>query len=323
MSTMSEIKEPQLNNDEIDLFQLVKEIWSFKKAILMISSICAVLAVIYVLTLDNIYTAKVTMLPQNNDNKTSSLSGLAALAGVDLGNSSSSNEAFYKDVILSNKILDKLISQKWTLSDGKEVDLKELIGIEKEPLNQSNYELKLYLRSKAISFSTSSDNGLMTLSVALPLYPQLSSDIANWISKELHLFNEKYRQQKAQENYYSIEKQLQDSKDELSKTELTLKNFINSNRDYSQSADLRLEYARLEREVLTENTVYTELRKQFEIAKIDLEKSKESIYILDDAITPVMKSGPKRSIIVISITLFSVFFSIVILLIRNKIKGIH
>jgi uncharacterized protein involved in exopolysaccharide biosynthesis len=304
-------KNLEIIEDEIDLMELFKTIWSQKWLIVKITSTFVVLSIIYALSLDNIYKASVTMLPQSQESERSKFSGLAALAGINMESSATSNEAFYEDVLVSDKLLDNLISKKWVIGEKKQF-LHEFLEIKLSeshfnPKAKLAYDLKQYLRDKAISFSSSKENGLMTLSVAMPLEPKLSANIANWLASELHEYNEKFRQKKSMENLSTVKIQLDQAKSELIKAENKLSDFQKSNKNYTQSAELQLEYARLTREVITENTVYTELRKQFEIAKIDLAKSKETITILDKATIPVLKDSPKRGLICI-LGLFLGFF---------------
>ena len=312
--------------DEMDLAELVKTIWSRRLLILIVTFVFAVLSVVIVLMMDNIYKASVTMLPQLQESGGSKFSGIAALAGIDLSSSSTSNEAFYQDVLKSNKVLDKLILKKWFIEGyQKEMFLYDFLEIELskdhfDPKAKLDFDLKKYLRKDAISFTSSKINGLMTLSVSMPRDPALSANIANWLANELHEFNESYRQKKALENVSTVKRQLIEAKSELTKSENKLSDFQRTNKNFTQSTVLQLENARLSREVFTENTVYTELRKQFEVSKIDLAKSKETIIILDQAIVPVLKASPRRGLICVVITMLGGIASIIYTLIHAKLK---
>jgi uncharacterized protein involved in exopolysaccharide biosynthesis len=313
--------------DEIDLIELWNTIWAKKWFVIKFSAVFAIVAIIYSLTLDNIYKAQVTMLPQSKESGASKFSGLAALAGIDLSSAATNNEVFYEDVLKSDKVLNKLISKKWSIEEtSSDMFLHDFLEMELNeshfsPKEKQKYDLKKYLRSSAISFSSSKENGLMTLSVSMPKDPKLAAELANYLARELHEFNEEYRQEKAVENVNTVKKQLDDAKKELVKAENNLKNFQKENKTFLSSPDLQLEFARFQREVLTESTVYTELRKQFELAKIDLEKSKETITVLDPAIPPVEKDEPKRSLIVIVVTMLGGILSIFWVLVRNKFSS--
>ena len=64
------------------------------------------------------------------------------------------------------------------------------------------------------------------------------------------------------------------------------------------------------RDVQINATIYTELRKQFELVKIEEVKNIPVINIMDVARAPAKKDTPKRAIIVLSVFFLS-FFGIV------------
>ena len=313
-------------DDSINITKLLKSVWIQKWFISKITFVVAVVSVIYTLNIENVYSSHVTMLPHSVNGSKSQLSGLAALAGIDV-NSTLNNEAFYQDVLFSDNILNKAVSRKWYIADSisgtylhEVFDLK-LNSAHFNPEEKLRYDIKQILRNKVISFTSSKENGLMRLTVSIPRERALSAIFANWLASELHEFNERHRAKKALDNVSMVKKQLMDAKDELTKAENALSNFQSSNKNYIQSNELKLIYERLQREVFTENAVYTELRKQYEIAKIEAEKRKETITILDPAVIPMVKSSPKRGLICIFITLIGFIFSIVISLFKKDVSG--
>lgn len=287
----------------------------------MVSLSVAVLFGLYSLRLENTYKSAVTILPKMNDNSSGQFSGLAALAGINISSSQVSNEAFYEDVIKSNQIVNKLINKKWVIENNKTVTLHEFLDFKFDSTKTDSKriafaDLKDYLRKKVIFFKSSKENGLMTLSVEIKKSPLLSTLIANWLANELHIFNRNYRQAKSNENVLNIKNQLDSAKLELTKAEDELNHFQKTNKQYMQSTELQLEFARLQREVLTENVVYTELRKQFEIAKIELIKKKKTITILNSAEVPTQKSSPNRTLLLIYGLILGFFSSILYVVFR-------
>jgi len=74
--------------------------------------------------------------------------------------------------------------------------------------------------------------------------------------------------------------------------------------------NLGLEYARRLREVKTQEAIYEQLTKQYELAKINENRDTSTLQILDDAVVPDRKSKPKRSLIVMLATVSAFFLSI-------------
>jgi uncharacterized protein involved in exopolysaccharide biosynthesis len=74
--------------------------------------------------------------------------------------------------------------------------------------------------------------------------------------------------------------------------------------------NLGLEYARRMREVKTQEAIYEQMVKQYELAKVQESRDTSSLQVLDDAVVPDRKSKPKRSMIVVLATVSAFFISI-------------
>ena len=76
-------------------------------------------------------------------------------------------------------------------------------------------------------------------------------------------------------------------------------------------------YVRKLRELKIQETIFEQLSKQYEVAKINEAKDSSSLQVLDEAVTPLRKSKPKRSLIVILSAVTAFFFSIFIVFIQE------
>ncbi|WP_417371868.1 GumC family protein [Gelidibacter japonicus] len=81
--------------------------------------------------------------------------------------------------------------------------------------------------------------------------------------------------------------------------------------------DLFLEYLRRYREVVIQEEIYKVLYPQFEQQKLNFEEANSGLRIIDPAIIPTYKSGPKRAFIMIAAFLFGCFLSILIILYKE------
>ena len=71
--------------DEIDLYGLFKNIWTYKLFIISITSIAAIISIVYSLSLNNTYTSFAILAPgDSNQSSLSQYSGLAGMAGISL-----------------------------------------------------------------------------------------------------------------------------------------------------------------------------------------------------------------------------------------------
>jgi len=77
-------------DDDIDLVAIAKTLWKGRKTIIISIGVCAVLGFFVAITSPKEYTVSTVMVPQMATNSKSQLSGLASLAGIDLGLTQSS-----------------------------------------------------------------------------------------------------------------------------------------------------------------------------------------------------------------------------------------
>ena len=83
---------PPQEEEGIDLIALVRQLWNGRKAIIICTLLFMILGLVAALTMRRTYTVSSTMVPQVSSRSSSSLGSLAALAGVDLGVSSTGGE---------------------------------------------------------------------------------------------------------------------------------------------------------------------------------------------------------------------------------------
>lgn len=76
----------------LDIMAMVRSLWDGRKTIIICTAIFIVLGVLSALTMKRIYTVQAVMVPQMGSNSKSGLSGLASLAGIDMGFNSSNGE---------------------------------------------------------------------------------------------------------------------------------------------------------------------------------------------------------------------------------------
>ncbi len=81
-----------------------------------------------------------------------------------------------------------------------------------------------------------------------------------------------------------------------------------------------IEYVRKLRELKIQEAIFEQISKQFEVAKINEAKDSSSLQVLDEAVPPVMKSKPKRSLIVILSTVTAFFISIFVIFIQEYLS---
>jgi uncharacterized protein involved in exopolysaccharide biosynthesis len=83
--------------------------------------------------------------------------------------------------------------------------------------------------------------------------------------------------------------------------------------------EMGVQYARLLRDFKIQETVFELLTRQYEVAKIEEAKNTSTIQVLDPAVVPDRKSKPRRSKIVILMTLFFGFLAVLFAFVREKL----
>lgn len=75
---------------------------------------------------------------------------------------------------------------------------------------------------------------------------------------------------------------------------------------------LGLEFSRKMRELKTQEALFEQLSKQYELAKLNQAKDSSSLQILDEAVVPDIKTRPRRSTLVIMSTLVAFIVSVIL-----------
>tara|TARA_B100000927_G_scaffold274120_1_gene253083 strand:- start:27 stop:947 length:921 start_codon:yes stop_codon:yes gene_type:complete len=199
----SDVIEENNSKEEIDLVGLLKLIWESKKIIIATTTIFSIVAVIYSLSLQNIYESKALLSPVDEDIGSSqsagNISGLANLAGINISNASNSNSlkalkkaqtiSFFKDNILPNIFLPDLMAVKsWdsetnTISyDPDKFDIESQSFI-KEPSVQKSFKEFKDIFQLSQDYST----GFVTVSIKHQS-PYISRQWTNLVVNQINEF---------------------------------------------------------------------------------------------------------------------------------------
>ncbi len=87
--------------------------------------------------------------------------------------------------------------------------------------------------------------------------------------------------------------------------------------------DLGLQYVRLYREVMIQEKIKEFLLPQYEQAKIQEVKDIPSLQVLDKAVTPIKKYGPKRAMIVTFFSFLSLILSSIYVIIKPTVLNVY
>ena len=324
------------NTDEIDLIELLKKIYLEKKFILKISILASLFGVIYALFQPNEYTSSTTFIPQLSSGvKTggSSLSGLASLAGINIGSMESSSEfppTLYPQVVngvpfrvelLSNEITlnNELVQLKIILEKKSSFNIlgtikKYTIGLPSLILSsfkdQKEYtnESKIYsiteedkglfqILENNLSLSINEKEGFITIS-----FTDNNKNVAAQITQiSQNLLQEKiieFKNKSSKEMLDFAIKQYSDKKESYEKLQDERAVFVDKNINISSSL-FQNKLSRLESEVNISESIVQQLASQVEQAKLQVNKDTPVFTTIKPVTIPFERSAPKRSLIVI------------------------
>jgi uncharacterized protein involved in exopolysaccharide biosynthesis len=167
--------------------------------------------------------------------------------------------------------------------------------------------------------SVDSETGLMSISVTAS-ESKLAASIAERFIDHLSERVRTLRTEKARQNLEFIRQRFREAEQELNRAEEQLANFVDRNQNI-QSADLRTERDRLQRQVRFKSNLYSELQAKVTQARIDLQKSEPVITVVEGPVAPQNRSAPQRKIITIVSFLFGMILGVGIAIFRAFFLG--
>lgn len=302
-------EEKTVENNSRQYIVLLSLFWNNKYFILKTVISTLILSVVLFLVLPKYYRSSVVLLPQDNNGSMFSgggISGLASLAGVSLGQSS--DEKLFPAVIQSETLLHEVLFKKYTFQGYDQgISLVEFWDIKEDSANEI-FELGLKKIRKEIEIAQDNETGSITISI-LTKNPALSSLVVNEIALQLdNVIREKKKSYASEQKKWIEARMIQVALD-LKLSEESLKDFRMRNRDIMGSPELILQMQRLSREVEMNTVIFSELKKQFEITKIEEIKNLPIINVLDWGRPAAKKEKPQGLVIVLIGFLFSFVLS--------------
>ncbi len=287
--------------------EMLAPVWAERKRILIVSvGVAIVTAIFNFVVLDLTYKATTTLLPETEKGKLGGLSqfsGLAQLAGVSVPNADVSR--LYPIILTSETVLIPVIEHTYaTRRYPQPVNLITFLEIDEgTPAKDMERALKELRGLITTAYDTKTSTVVITLELE---EQQLAADVLNAIVAEVDKFMRLKRINTATEQVRWIKSRLVEVEKELRQAEENLKTFMERNRRVTDSPQLTLEQQRLLREVTVKSTIAIELKKQYELAKIDEIKNISVVNVLDPARPPVKKEHPKRATNTVLAFLFGV-----------------
>jgi uncharacterized protein involved in exopolysaccharide biosynthesis len=320
---MESQKEPHTNHlpyppqspplaDEIDLCGLLKALWKGKWIIIITTFIFTTGAVVYSLSLPNIYKADALLAPAESSgggglsSMTGQLGGLAALAGVNLGGRESSKAELAVQVLESRQFIDSFISRHnllvpliaskgWDLNNNELLINEDLYDDEKavwlrkpkglrgaSPSAQEAYEV---FSKNVLTVNQDKDTGLYSLAVK-HYSPYIAQQWVNWLIEDI---NNVMRARAIAETTQNL-------------------SYLNIQLNNTSVAEMQSTFYKLIEEQ-TKSLMLAEVQEEFVFR------------VIDPAVIPEIKVAPNRGVICILGMLIGIFIGSIITLVRSYSKN--
>jgi uncharacterized protein involved in exopolysaccharide biosynthesis len=356
MSVTKERKLKVGGEDEIEirLGEIIQFLKNSRWRIILGGVIGLAIGALYAFSKPNIYAAQVTVMPEIQTKGSATLGNLGALAGlagINVDNATTADAIrpdLYPNILqsvpfaldmLKRPVYAQQFQAKMTLQEfiermGRESMMGKLFGGSaddqndatpqsaktdandlSQPIQVTKKQDKLIQEVQAsASVAYDKKTGIVTISAVEP-DPVVAANVARLSLDYLTNYIVTYRTQKARDQVGFLAKQVREAKGRYQSAEYALSSYRDRNRStYLYTA--KLEEQRLQADYLLEQSVYNELAKQYEQAKIKVQEETPVFKILEPPTVPLRKSAPKRTVIILGFAVVGAIISLVIVLIR-------
>ncbi|HHX8572725.1 Wzz/FepE/Etk N-terminal domain-containing protein [Vibrio sp. Vb2354] len=301
------IQNAQTSDDEIDLRKFFNVLWRGKLIVILTTILFAVGSVLYALSLSDVYKADSLLSPAESSGggglskMAGQLGGLAALAGVNLGGGDSSQTDLAVQVIKSRQFISSFIdkhallvplmaAEGWDMSSNKLIIDSEIYDSDSDtwlrnekglrgpkPTLQEAYEIFV---QEHLNIIQDKDSGLYKLSVK-HFSPFIAQQWVTWLIEDI--------------NKVMRERTIQEATQNLS--------YLNLQLDKTAVAEMQSTFYKLIEEQ-TKSLMLAEVQDEFVFK------------VVDPALVPEIKEGPKRALICILGTFLGSILGALIVLCR-------
>lgn len=325
---MSDLEMQFESDDEVSLIDLAAVLWKRKKMIITISVTAMVFIIAYsvislmlppeISYLPNEYTPKSLMLINDSKSSGSSIAsmlsssgmgGLASLAGISVsGGQTYSSLAVY--LVKTNTFLDTIIDK---------FNLVERYKIEKSPKAATRDALK-----ELLTADFDDKSGVFSISFT-DIDPQFAQEVVNFSVEYMENMFEELGVDKNKRQKQNLEINLKNTLQEIQSLERETQTLGHTIARGGQTADglsVAMEMTRLQMELEAQKQVYTQLKTQYELLKVEMASETPVFQILELAEVPDRKSGPSRGMLCIIVTFAAGFLAIMLAFMLEAIENV-
>jgi uncharacterized protein involved in exopolysaccharide biosynthesis len=356
-------KENKSDEIEIRLSDIILFLKSSRRTVLRWTLVALVIGVAYVASQPNQYTSYVTVMPELQAKGSSGLGNLGALAGLagisleaGAGGPDAIRPDLYPNMLQSvpfglymlkqpvrvdgrsytiesylnwaeqqgfvNRVSKSLFGGSSSNDTELAKSAKESVTNPSQPLVLSmSQEALIYKMTKRVQADIDKKTGVITITAKMP-DPVVAATAARLSLDYLTNYVTNYRTGKSRQQVAFLDKQVTGARRRYEAAEYNLSAYRDRNRSVFLNT-AKIEEQRLQADYLLAQTVYNDLSKQLEQARIKVQEEAPVFQVLEPARVPVNKSEPKRTITVLGFILFGAIIGLVVFFIQWLIRGQH
>lgn len=345
---------------EIRLSDIVQFLRDSRRTVLLWSLAALLIGALYTFLQPNQYTAYVTVMPElqsKGGGGLGNLSSLAGLAGINLDGTSGSAEAIRPDLypsmlqgvpfglyILNQTVRadNRLFTVEDYLTWSAESSAGSRVGqtlfgwlssddggtvkaVVSHPQNSmqpllltKKQEGLIQAMNKRVAAEIDKKTGVITITAKMP-NPAVAAAVAGLSLNYLTNYITNYRTGKSRHQVKFLTQQVASARRRYEAAEYGLSAYRDRNRSVFLNT-AKIEEQRLQADYLLAQSVYNDLAKQLEQARIKVQEEVPVFQVLEPARVPLQKSEPRRTLIVLGFAIFGALVGLSLFLIRWLVR---
>lgn len=296
-------------SEQLSVRALLEIIWDGKILAFCVLTISVLLSIVVAWKSPVMYQSVSKMVTKTNESGSSSkYSQIAAIAGLNAGVYGSSDPALYlSDVIWDREFISKILFRKWFYK-GDSAYLHGIWELKPDtvlPDWKNVYEkeqIDIFRNGGFVSLGINEQNGVMTLMTQFS-DPALAFQVNEYVIGLIEEYFQDRLKSQTRENRIFIQKRIREVQGELQNSEDALAKYREKNLG-GAAPKVALQEQRLLRDVNINQEVYLQLRKEYELARIEEMKNTPIVEVISSPEVPIYRFAPKRRTI-LSIGLIS------------------
>lgn len=330
-------KRPE--EQEIDLLELAQKVWADRKLVFKSCGVAVLVALVVAFSIPKEYATSVTLAPETASRGAGGTMGaLAAMAGINLGSSSTSDALspeLYPDIVSSTPFLVDLMDVRvkdskaeidttlyayldeyqrapwwssvislpfkalgWTISLFKDKDKEDVAGTALDPSHLTEDADRI---TKALNgrISVSVDKKTGVTTLSVTMQdPIISAQLTDTVMHRLQNYITDYRTNKARHDLAFTEHLYTEAQSDYEQAQKKYAAFVDANQNIILRSYMA-EQERLQNEMNLAYQVYTQVSQQLQMAKAKVQEITPVYTVVQPATVPLRAAKPNKLMILI------------------------